>query len=57
MLARNATRKMMQRGGRPMAAGSQSLGSMLMWAAAAGVILALADLVIERRRSALRRYV
>jgi len=57
MLARNATRKMMQRRARPMTSGAQSVGSMLLWAAAAGVILALADVVLERRRSSSRGYV
>jgi hypothetical protein len=59
MLARRATRRAMhRRGGRPRlpraARARQGLAVMLAWAAAAGVILALADLFIEQRRDSAR---
>jgi hypothetical protein len=56
MLARNATRKVMhQRGqGRSPMRHQQGIGTLLMWAAAAGVILAMADVLIDQRRNSAR---
>lgn len=56
MLMRTATRKAMHgRGGAPrLPAGMRrrrGIGAVLAWAAAAGVLLALADLLVEQRAS------
>ena len=58
MLTRNAARKVMhQTAGAPRLASRrrQGLGTMLLWAAAAGVILALADVLLEQRRNSTKR--
>jgi hypothetical protein len=59
MLARSATRRAMHgKSGAPRlpqaARRRQGMGTMLVWAAAAGVILALADILIEQRRESTR---
>lgn len=58
MLARSATRKVMQQRGAtamsPYVRRPQGWGTMLLWAAAAGVILALADVLVQQRRNSAR---
>lgn len=54
MLARSATRRVMHRrrtGARRLPRNDNGIGVMLAWAAAAGVLLALADVVSEQRKA------
>jgi hypothetical protein len=60
MLVRTATRRAMHaKGGAPRLPATvrhrRGFGAMLAWAAAAGVLLAMADLLLEQRASSAQR--